>query len=175
MEADLLQLAMERDREEERKKLDARRMMLHDVYQTNKKNQIVKKLHMKQSLEADKFENERNAFIARQKEAERLQVEQRRREMVDDTGYQNRALAGEVKRRELEKHMEEKRKLINDTKYPDAHVYNAQDHYSKVLGHKAERADAYRQGKVKFEDDEKDFKLRMAGEKKLLDHDAVGK
>lgn len=173
MEGELLRMALERDREEEKNRLMARRTMLQEAYKTNKKNLVVKKELMRQSLEAEKFENERNAFIMGQREAQRRYEEQKKRERIDEIAYENRALAGDIKRRDLERHYEEKRKQINDTKLPDPHIINAQDHYSKVYRPKPAKFDAYRQGKIMFNDEEDKFKAMMNIQRRADDLEVV--
>lgn len=119
--------------------------MIQDVYVTNRHNLEVKRDLQRQRLEAEKFENERNAFISKQLESKRQFEEQKKREKIDEIAYLNQNMASDLKRRELEREYEEKRRRINDQKYLDPFVLNGQQHFEKVRGSKLAQVDAYRQ------------------------------
>lgn len=160
-EARLLREALEKDRIAERQKHEARAAMISEVYDVNRKNLKEKQRLIHQSLEREKYENERNDNI-RRLELERTQLEKKmKRDWVDQVNWNNRALAEDLKLRNLEKEMEERRRVVNDVQLPDAHVFNGVNHYMKVMGSHPSKLNAYRQGKADFDRNEEDFKRNM--------------
>lgn len=160
-EGQLLREALDKDRMAERQKIAARAAITRDVYDTNRKNYIEKQRQLRQSLESDRNENERNENI-RRLSIERMQFEQKmKNDWLDRVNWSNRALAEEIKLRNLEKDLEERRRVVNDAQLPDAHVFNGTDHYVKVMGSNPSKTNAYRQGKNEFERNEEDYKRNM--------------
>lgn len=161
IEAALLRDALEKDREAERRKHEARAVFIKEVYDVNKRNLVEKQRLLRANLEREQYEQQRNDDIRRY-DLERMQLEAKlKKDQVDQVSWNNRALAEEVKLRNLEKVLEERRKVVNDVQLPDAHVFNGVDHYIKVRGSHPLKTNAYRQGKQEFERNEEEFKRDM--------------